>query len=101
MSIATVANKYDFPYSTTFGIWKRYEETDLVEPGHRGGPMRHSRLQDRHIQHLMSVLKRRLGATLFELQEELNRHFDDGSTNGISLSSIGRALKDRPEVMLK
>ncbi|SPO19660.1 uncharacterized protein UTRI_10004 [Ustilago trichophora] len=98
-SLSGIAKRYEFPYSSVYGVWKRYEEVGTIEAGQRGGQIRKSRLQDEHVEFLIGVLEERPGATLNELRDELNEHCE-GATD-VPLQTISRALEDRARMTLK
>ncbi|SPO25502.1 uncharacterized protein UTRI_10112 [Ustilago trichophora] len=99
-SINGIAKRFQFPYSTVYSVWKRYEEIGDVAAGQRGGARRAPSLQDEHLEHLVGFLARQPGATLEELKAELELHFGADNVT-VSLSTLGRALEERAHMTLK
>ena len=98
-TISGVARRFEFPYSTVYSVWRRYEEEGDVAAGPRGGARRQGRLQEEQLDFLVSVISNRPGATLEELRDGLLQQFP--AIGSIALSTIGKALEDHAHMTLK
>lgn len=98
-TISGVAQRFKFPYSTVYSVWRRYEEEGDIAAGPRGGARRQGHLQEEQLDFLVSVISNRPGATLEELRDGLLQQFP--AIGSIALSTIGKALEDCAHMTLK
>lgn len=98
-TVSGIARRFEFPYSTVYSVWKRYEEQGEVTAGQRGGGQRRTKLQQEHLDYLISVIGERPGATLEELQEQLLGRYPE--LRSVAVTTLRKALEERAHMTLK
>ena len=99
-TVSGVARRFEFPYSTVYSVWRRYEEQGEVTAGQRGGAgQQKTRLGQEHLDYLVSIIGERPGATLEELWQQLLGRYPE--LRSVAVTTLRKALEERAHMTLK